>query len=175
MKELKEFDDVNVQDITPEPDHPPITEREGLKEFDFSDSEAAFEDVFKKLGIISESSSEKEKPDSENQENAENKYSEYLEKGEDGKYYDKETGKAYDSVEAWEKAQKTLAKRLEGTAEFYEEKAKKEWAKFKNAEENGESEDEKWDHYHKSQEYYEKAKECKEKAAKIREKLGDNE
>ena len=30
-----------------------------------------------------------------------------LEKGEDGKYYDKETGKAYESVEDWVKEQKT--------------------------------------------------------------------
>ena len=57
-----------------------------------------------------------------------NDHSEHLEKGEDGKYYDKETGKAYDSIEAWEKAQETLAKRYEGTAQYYEDKAKKEWA-----------------------------------------------
>lgn len=99
-------------------------------------------------------------------------YSEYLEKGDDGKYYDKETGKAYDSIEAWEKAQETLAKRYEGTAKYYEEKAKKEWARFKNAEKNGESDAEKWEHYRRSQEYYAKAKECKEKAEKTWAKLG---
>ena len=64
-----------------------------------------------------------------------------------------------------------MAKRYEGTAQYYEDKAKKEWARYANAEENGESEAEKWEHYRKSQEYYAKAKECKEKAAKVRERL----
>ena len=69
------------------------------------------------------------------------------------------------------KAQETLAKRYEGTAQNFEEKAKREWARFKNAEENGESDAEKWEHYRESQKYYAKAKECREKAALIREKL----
>ncbi|MDD6324730.1 MAG: hypothetical protein U0H60_02030 [Lachnospiraceae bacterium] len=101
----------------------------------------------------------------------EERYSEVLEKGDNGKYYDKETGKEYGSVGEWEKAQVTLAKRYDSTAEFYESKAKKEWARFKNSEENGESECEKWEHYKTSQECYVKAKEYKEKGKQVWEKL----
>ncbi len=129
-----------------------------------------YDSIFKSFGLTAETNSESK---SEANDSSESKdYSQYLEKGEDGKYYDKETGKAYDSIEAWEKAQETLAKRYESTAQYYEDKAKKEWARFKNAEQNGESDAEKWEHYRRSQEYYAKAKECKEKAAHIREKLG---
>jgi hypothetical protein len=55
-------------------------------------------------------------------------YSNYLEKGADGNYYDKDTGKSYDSEETWAKAQETLAKRYESTATHYEKKVQKEWA-----------------------------------------------
>ncbi len=96
---------------------------------------------------------------------------EYLEKGEDGNYYSKETGKAYDSVEAWEKAQQTLEKRYESIADFYEKKANREYARFRNAAENGESEAQKWEHYRRAQECYAKGKECREKAAAVRERL----
>ncbi len=133
-----------------------------------SDLSDAFETVFKNFGLITETSKRSEASESNEDKN----YSDYLEKGDDGRYYDKETGKAYDSIEAWEKAQETLAKRYKGTAEYYEEKAKKEWAKFKNAEKNGESDAEKWEHYRRSQEHYAKAKECKEKAEKTWAKLG---
>ena len=70
------------------------------------------------------------------------------------------------------KEQKTLAKRYSSTADYYEAKAKKEWARFKSSEDNGESDAEKWEHYKRSQEYYAKAKECREKANKILDKLG---
>lgn len=129
-----------------------------------------YDSIFKSFGLTSEINSEHK---SEANESSESKdYSQYLEKDEDGKYYDKETGRAYDSIEAWEKAQDTLAKRYESTAQYFEDRAKKEWARFKNAEQNGESNAEKWEHYRRSQEYYAKAKEYKEKAAHIREKLG---
>lgn len=135
-----------------------------------SGSSGVYDAAFKALGFSMDTSEgSKQAEASETSEG--NDHSEHLEKGEDGKYYDKETGKAYDSIEDWEKAQETLAKRYEGTAQYYEDKAKKEWARYANAEENGESEAEKWEHYRKSQEYYAKAKECKEKAAKVRERL----
>lgn len=137
-----------------------------------TDLSDALNSAFKTLGLATETNSEKK---FETNESAERKdYSKYLEKGDDGKYYDKETGKAYASIEAWEKAQETLAKRYEGTSEYYREKAKKEYARFKNAEQNGESDAEKWEHYRRSQEYYAKAKECKEKATHVREKIGQN-
>jgi len=129
-----------------------------------------YDSVFKSFGLTAETNSEKKSETNEASESED--YLRYLEKGEDGKYYDKETGKAYDSIEAWEKVQETLARRYESTARYYEDKAKKEWARFKNAEQNGESDAEKWEHYRRSQEYYAKAKECKEKADHIREKLG---
>lgn len=134
------------------------------------DSENIFKAALKRFGLL-EGSFEKKDADFDEAKDSSD-HSEYLEKGEDGKYYDKETGRAYDSVEAWEKAQETLEKRYDSTAEFYEGKAQKEWARFKNAEQNGESDAEKWEHYRRSQEYYAKAQENRDKAAKIREKLG---
>lgn len=137
-----------------------------------SDLSDVLNSVFRNYGLTAETASEKKSETSESPGGKD--YFEHIEQGEDGKYYDKETGRAYDSIEAWEKAQETLAKRYESTAQYYEEKAKKEWARFKNAEQNGESDAEKWEHYRRSQEYYTKAKECKEKAAHIREKFGQN-
>ena len=102
---------------------------------------------------------------------SENKLSEYLEKGDDGKYYDVETGRTYDSVEAWERSQEILAKRYEGTSEFHEGKAAKEYARYKNAENNGESLAEKKNHYANSQLFYEQAKSYREGAEQIRTKL----
>lgn len=133
---------------------------------DFSDIYSA---AFKSLGLSTDSAESKTSESNESNENKD--YSDYLEKGEDGKYYDKETRKSYDSIEAWEKDQETLAKRYGSIAKYYEDKAKKEWARFKNAEKNGESDTEKWEHYRRSQEYYAKAKECKEKAEHIWAKL----
>lgn len=165
-EKVKETDRPQIKDS----DSPHWMPVEGKSGSDLSD---ALNSAFKTLGLASESNSEKKSETSESTENKD--YSKYLEKGDDGKYYDRETGKAYDSIAAWEKAQETLAKRYEGTSEYYEKKAKKEYAQFKNAEQNGESDAEKWEHYRRSQEYYAKAKECKEKAAHVREKLGQNE
>lgn len=153
-----------------ETDAPRLSPNTDLRDNPFSDSSDVFDAAFKNFGLTADTS---EKKASDTKDSSEDKdYSYYLEKGDDGKYYDKETGKAYDSIEAWEKAQETLAKRYEGAAKYYEEKAKKEWARFKNAEKNGESDAEKWEHYRRSQEYYAKAKECKEKAEKTWAKLG---
>lgn len=158
--------------VLKETDAPRLSPDTELQENPFSDSSDLFDAAFKNFGLTADTSETK---DSDAKDSSEEKdYSDYLEKGDDGKYYDKETGKAYDSVEAWEKAQETLAKRYESTAQYYEDKAKKEWARFKNSEQNGESDAEKWEYYRRSQEYYAKAKECKEKAAHIREKLGNN-
>lgn len=132
---------------------------------DASDFDAALE----KVGFLSEVAENQD--DKKLEKLPGEKYSEFLKKGDNGKYYDKETGREFVSVEEWEKTQITLAKRYDSTAEFYENKAKKEWARFKNSEENGEGPDEKWEHYKTSQECYAKAKEYKEKGEKIREKL----
>lgn len=137
----------------------------------FSEMKNAFDSIYKRYGLVDDAESEKDGNGRSDAADAQD-YSQHLEKRDDGKYYDKETGKSYDSVEQWEKAQETLAKRYEGTANYYEEKAKKEWARFKNAEENGESDAEKWEHYRRANEYYAKAKECKEAAEKIRARLG---
>lgn len=153
-----------------ETDAPRLSSNADLKDNPFLDSSDVFAAAFKNFGLTADTSEKKVSDTKDSSENEE--YSDYLEKSDDGKYYDKETGKAYDSIEAWEKAHETLAKRYEGTAKYYEEKAKKEWARFKNAEKNGESDAEKWEHYRQSQEYYAKAKECKEKAEKTWIKLG---
>lgn len=138
----------------------------------FADSSDVFEKIFKQYGLMTDASLERNEA-SQTDSHDKGEYSQYLEKHEDGRYYDKETGKAYDSVEAWEQAQDILAKRYEGTAKYYEERAKKEWARFKNAEANGETDVAKWEHYRRSQEYYAKAKECKEKAETIRARLSE--
>lgn len=157
-----------------ETDHPKVKNSDNHRWLDLEDrSGAHLSDVlssaFKALGLTTETNFERKPELNESTESNDN--STYLEKGDDGKYYNKENGKAYDSIEAWEKAQEILAKRYEGTSKYYEEKAKKEYAYFENAEQNGESYAEKWEHYRRSQEYYAKAKECKEKVALVREKL----
>lgn len=163
---VKETDHPQLKDS----DNPQWALAENKYGADLSD---ALNSAFKTLGLVAETNSEKKY---ETNESAGSKdYFKYLEKGDDGKYYDKEIGKVYASIEAWEKAQETLAKRYEGTSEYFKEKAKKEYALFKNAEQNEESDTEKWDHYRRSQEYYAKAKECKEKAALVLEKIGQNE
>ena len=173
---LEQMDNLreNDQPTLKEADIPQIPKDVNVIDSPLSSSSDVYDAAFKALGFSTDSSEGHNRAEaSETSEG--NDHSEHLEKGEDGKYYDKETGKAYDSIEDWEKAQKTLAKRYEGTAQYYEEKAKKEWARYANAEENGESDAEKWEHHRKSQEYYAKAKECKEKAAKVREKLSSSE
>lgn len=154
-----------------ETDAPRLPSNTDIRDNPFYDSSDIFDAAFRNFGLTADTT---EKKSDTNDSSEGTDYSDYLEKGDDGKYYDKETGKAYDSIEAWEKAQETLAKRYESTAKFYEDKAKKEWARFKNAENNGESDAEKWEHYRRSQEYYAKAKECKEKAEKTWAKLGRN-
>ena len=124
---------------------------------------------------LPESQEDTDKPiltfDQADELSTEDRINEYLEKGEDGKYYDIETGKAYDSVEIWEKSQETLAKRYEGTSDFHEGRAAKEYARYKNAENNGESLEEKKNHYANSQKFYEQAKSYREGAEQIRSKL----
>lgn len=138
-----------------------------------SDLSNVLNSAFKAFGFTEETNSENKLESSETAEDKD--YSKCLEEGDDGRYYDRETGRVYDSVEDWVKAQETLAKKYDGAADYFHNKANKEWARFKNADANGESEEEKWKHYRKAQEYYTKAKECKEKAAHIRERLEQNE
>lgn len=179
LKETREKQPDNLSEVKgpniAESDRPKLTRNADWKEFNdnpFTRNTDVYDDIFKKKGLVYETSGNNEAEMNNDSNESETDYSQYLEKGDDGKYYDKETGKAYDSIDAWVKAQETLIKRYESTADFYENKAKKEWARFKNAEANGESEAEKWEHYRNSQEYYAKAKECKEKAKHLREKLG---
>lgn len=173
MKEVGKID--NIGEVrTPKTelsDIPKVSITEDTAVNPFDDTKSVFDDIFKSFGLVAENDESKEKSN-DSADKTENTYSDYLEKGEDGKYYDKETGKAYESVEEWVKEQKTLAKRYSSTADYYEAKAKKEWARFKSSEDNGESDAEKWEHYKRSQEYYAKAKECREKADKILDKIG---
>ena len=127
-----------------EGDSPRISEENALQV-----SPDIYQDALKSFdlrGDVAEESAEKK----ENEDRTE-----LLEKGEDGRYYDKSRG--YDSIEAWEKEQKTSAKRYDSVAEYCKKKADKEWARFKNAEKNGESDAEKWKYYDRAREYYEKA------------------
>ena len=151
-------------------DIPPAFDPTKMSENSATESKQFFDDIFKTLGLIS--NTENKSDTSENRENDEVDYSEYLDQDEDGKYRDKETGKVYDSIDEWKAEQETAAKRYYGAADYFEHKAKQEWAQFKSSEENGESEKEKWEHYRKSQEYYAKAKECREKGDEIMKKIG---
>ena len=171
------FKEIDSPERTRENDHLIMSETDlshlspdaKVSDISFSDLSETFEAAFRNFGLVTDTT---KKRAILNESNENKDYSDFLEKGDDGKYYSTETGKAFESVEAWEKAQETLAKRYESTTEFYERKAKKEWARFKNAEENGESDAEKWEHYRHSQEYYAKAEENKEKAQITWAKLG---
>lgn len=168
--------EIQKQDIqeTERPKLPEKGEWEKLADSPFHVDTSVYDDVIKQNGLVTETTESDEKVHNSDTLESDNDHSAYLEKGDDGKYYDKETGKSYESVEQWEKAQETLLKRYESIAKYFEDKAKKEWARFKNSEANGETPAEKWEHYRKSQEYYAKAKENKEKAQKVREKLGES-
>lgn len=136
----------------------------------FSDRTSLFAKAFESFGLIKEIKDVKSFDAGDGEKNED--YSKYLERQDDGKYIDKETGKVYDTIESWIKDLTTLAKRYEGTANYYKRKADKEWAKFKNAEENGLSDEEKWAAFQKAQEYYKKVNDCKQKANEIWRKLG---
>lgn len=156
-----------------QPDIPTTFDPTKMSENSATESKQFFDNIFKTLGLIS--NTENKSDTSENRENDEVDCSEYLEQEADGKYRDKETGKVYDSIDEWKAKQETAAKRYYGAADYFEHKAKQEWAKFKSSEDNGESEKEKWEHYRKSQEYYAKAKKCREKGDAIMKKIGQND
>lgn len=156
---------------TREMDAPHFTHNAELGVKPSFDSKDIFKEAFKSFGLTTDVS--KAKASGKKDVIETKNHSSYLEKGNDGKYYSKETGKSYDSIGAWEKAQETLGKRYDSTAIFFEKKAQKEWARFKNAESNDESDGEKWNHYQRSQEYYAKAQEYAEKAKNTRIKLGE--
>lgn len=123
-------------------------------------------DAFKELGLMKELANNKEFqiPDKDH-------VSDYLEKGKEGSFFDKLTGKEYESVEKWEKAQETLADRLDGIARYCQDKAEKEWEAFNDIQKNGGSETEKWEHYCQSKEYHRKEQDCMQEVKFIREKL----
>lgn len=122
--------------------------------------------VFQKLGLTKDLGNNKEfqTPD-------EDRGSDHLKKGEDGSLFDKLTGKEYESVEKWEKAQEILADRLDGIARYCKGKADKEWEAFSDIQKNGGFETEKWEHYSQSKEYHQKELDCMKEAKSIREKL----
>ncbi len=158
--------------MPPEADRPHIPQSPDILESPLSYVSDVFGKIFEKFGLVDTPSSEESQTD-QTDTTDETAYAPYLEKREDGKYYDRETGKAYDSVDTWRKAQETLAKRYEGAADYYTKKAATEWARYKNAEANGESDVKTWEHYLLSQKYYAKAAECKESADAIRARLAD--
>ena len=170
------FKETDLFEKNKETDRPFIRETDKLllsadtepSSYSFSDSSDIFEVALKKLGLAADTSEEKTDA---NQYRGDKEYTAFLEKSFDGKYLDKGNGKAYESIENWEKTQETLAKRYNSTAKYYEGKAKKEWAHFKNAEKRNESDAGKWDHYYRSQESYAKVKELKEKSIKTWAKL----
>lgn len=170
----KETDDLKTKQETDRPEMknseiPRMPKSEEINERSCEETSNIYDDVFKKSGLLLDSTDNTDGKE----ENANSPFK--LEKNNDGKYCDKESGKVYDSPDEWRKEQETLAKRYDGTADFYEKKAQREWARYKNADENGESAAEKWEHYRNSQECYSKAKECREKANAIKEKLSESQ
>lgn len=153
-----------------ETDSPRIPHNADLPVTPFTESSDVFSAIYKRYGLVDASKSEKSESDQPNVSGGKD-FPRYLEEREDGKCFDKENGKSYDSVEEWQQGQETLTKRYEGVASYFERKANKEWARYKNSEANGESDIEKWEHYRRSQEYYAKAKECTEKVETISNRL----
>lgn len=176
MNEIKESAENKIPEKPTKTDLPKISEDSQWRDQNPRETPKVYTDVFKTLGLVSDKSENASETsvsaDNETNENDENPYSDYLEKGEDGKFYDKETGKSYDSIDDWKKDLQTLLKKYESTAEYCEKKAAKEWAKYKNADQNGESEAAKWNHKKMAQEHYDRAKVCREKAEIIKQKLG---
>ena len=184
MNEFKETREPVGPEKTKETALPKISENSDWRDHPPGEMPKVYDGVFKSLGLVSDNSdnsdnsetSEKndssESNNNETGETEENPYSEYLEKGEDGKYYDKETGKAYDSVADWKKAMETNIKKYESYSAYCKEQANKEWARYKNSESNGETSEQKQAHYLKSQMYYKASQEAQEKADKIKQKLG---
>ena len=78
---------------------------------------------------------------------------------------------SHKKIASWHKSQEALEKRFNSTAEYYQNKASKEWARFVNADENGYFDSEKWNHFRNSQYCYEKKHEFEQKAAHIRERI----
>lgn len=95
----------------------------------------------------------------------------YFDKKEDDKYYDRDTGRSYDSIKEWKQEQEILAKRYENAAEFYKQKADKEYGRLKKTETNGIMSVETSGYLKTAQEYYHKCQENKEKADETRKKL----
>lgn len=153
-----------------EADAPRLSSNTEFRDKPSSESADVYGEVFKNFGLSADGVEKKEYDVKSSGEVKE--YSNYLEKVENGKYCDKNTGKTFDSIEDWENHQTTVAKRFESTAQYYEKKAKKEWARFKNADNNDLSDSEKWEHYHQSQRCYTKAGEFKNKAQTKWEMLG---
>ncbi len=85
------------------------------------------------------------------------------EKTKDGKYRDPETGKIFDSIGAWIVHQCTIIRRFVSIANTYHKRADKEYAQYMNAEANGLTAAEKWEHYQKSQHYYQLEKDYRER------------
>ena len=113
---MNEFKDITKEIEQPEKlkegDSPRISEEKALQA-----APDIYQDALKSFDLRSDVTEE-------STEKKENDCTELLEKGEDGRYYDKSRG--YDSIEAWEKEQKTSAKRYDSVAEYCKKKADKE-------------------------------------------------
>lgn len=156
-----------------ETDVPNLSHNTDFKVISSSEVIDSLVNIFKKQGLMDDTAVEKSESKQTDISNK-NDYSQSLEKREDGKYYDKETGKEYDSIDAWKKAQITLAKYYEGYADFCEQKAKREYAYYKNSEANGKTSAEKQVHFLQSQKFYKKEENFREEADKICKRLGED-
>lgn len=95
----------------------------------------------------------------------------YLELGEDGKYYDKEMNKKYDSIEEWESEMKALLEKYEKEIKENIEGFEKERELSKNADTSFE----RYQHEEKSNDYLFDAWICDSKIKALKERLGINE
>ena len=131
-----------------------------LRETPFSDSSDPFKDVFGGTENDSESDLHIKTKDSN------------IEEMDNGKVYDRESGKIYESVTDWEKVQETLAQRYDSVAKYWERKSEEERKLFQKADEREVLSNDDLDHYRNFQEYALKAKENWEKANDVRKKNG---
>lgn len=107
-----------------ETDAPNLSHNTDFKAISSSEVIDSLVNIFKKHGLMDASEAEKSESKQTDLSNK-NDYSQSLEKREDGKYYDKETGKVYDPIDAWKKYQTTLVKHHKMAANYSIEKAKK--------------------------------------------------
>ncbi len=161
----KDFSEVKESGIA-ETDRPVLPKELDSFTASSAESEDSLHKVYERFNLIDSYPSEKTSVSKSNSQ-IERVDSRFQAKISDAKIFDKETGKTYESIEAWQKKQENLLKRYTGIAEHYQTKADKEWDSFVRVTSNGETENKRYEHYDSFREYQSKAREYKKMAKEI--------